>query len=92
MDWRQWFKQIASDKELTSETLRVLLVIIATLDDSFAQISQVEIAKEIGIKREQAARAIRRLVQKGIITKELRGGKLVGYRIVDTYTKEKFSV
>lgn len=73
---------VARDREVTAETLRVLLVILATAEvDKSTSISQAEMARILGMKRQNVNFAISKLVAKGIISKRIEGGKIFGYRV-----------
>jgi DNA-binding MarR family transcriptional regulator len=77
---RNWLLEIASKKDLRGEDYRVLLVLLAKADSQEVQISQVEIAKTLSVKRSQVSRAVKRLETLELIEKKTISGKLVGYR------------
>ena len=77
---RNWLLKVASKKDLRGEDYRVLLVLLAKADSQEVQISQVEIARFLSIKRSQVSRAIKRLEALELIEKKTIAGKLVGYR------------
>ena len=77
---RDWLLEIARKKDLRREDYRVLLVLLAKADSQEVQISQVEIAKTLSIKRSQVSRAIKRLEVLKLIEKKTIADKLVGYR------------
>lgn len=59
---------------LGGEELNVLLLLIAKTDfENYVNITQEELAKELGIKRPNVARALKILVQKEIIKKMKKG-------------------
>ena len=76
---RNWLLKIASKKDLRGEDYRVLLVLLAKADSQEVEISQVEIAKTLSVKRSQVSRAIKRLEALELIKKKTIAGKLVGY-------------
>lgn len=64
------FKQIAMDQEITLEAHRVLNILFAnSISESCVKISQRDICKELGMKPPNVSRAIKILINKGIITK-----------------------
>lgn len=82
MNSKEWLIGIACDREVTGEMLRVLLVVLATLETSSSSpVSQAEIGELLGMKRQNVNQAINRLVRKGILEKRVQGGKITGYRI-----------
>jgi len=81
MSWRETLEEIGKDKELSGTDFRVLFILMAHSNDGTAEITQTKIADILLIKREQVTRAIRKLCDKGIITKEVRAGKIVGYQL-----------
>lgn len=61
-------ESLAKDKDLKGETIRVLLYALSCLEyKNTIPISQVEIAEELGIKRQAVNRAFKLLEAKGII-------------------------
>lgn len=74
---------MARDRDVKSEMYRVLFVILgaATLEGYSTSISQSEIATVLDMAPQNVNCALKRLVTKGIISKRVEGGKLVGYRI-----------
>lgn len=71
---------------LNGEDLRVLLALIATLEfDNFILINQAEIARQLGMTRPAVNRAIRRLLEEGVLIKGQRVGVNVSYRLNPEY-------
>ena len=65
---------LASDQDLSKESLRVLMFLMARLDfENWIQVTQKEISEKLGIKKSNISKAISLLEQKEII---LRGAKL----------------
>ena len=65
---------LASDQDLTKESLRVLMFLMARLDfENWIYITQKEIAEVLGVKKQNISKAILLLEEKNII---LRGPKL----------------
>ena len=79
---RNWLQKIACEKKLRGEDYRILLILLAKADNQEIQISQVEIAKSLFIKRSQVSRAIKRLEALELIEKKIIADKLVGYRFL----------
>lgn len=86
MSWEKGLLTIAGDRDVTGEMLRVLLVLLAKVEvGSSTLITQAEIARILGMKRQNVSKAINRLVAKGIISKRIESGKILGYRVVDHF-------
>jgi len=79
-----YIDDIAANRNLSGEDLRVFLVLLSRLkDDSFeVQLSQAQIAQKLGKNRQNTSRAINKLVQEKIIRKHYLGNKLIGYKIL----------
>ena len=74
MNSQEALELLASDKDLTKESLRVLMFLMARLDfENWIQITQKEISEKLGIKKPNISKAVLLLEEKGII---LRGPKL----------------
>ena len=74
MNSQEGLELLASDKDLTKESLRVLMFLMARLDfENWIQITQKEISEKLGIKRPNISKAVLLLEEKAII---LRGPKL----------------
>ena len=80
--FRDWLRKIAKDKGLRGEDYRVLLILLASTESNSVEITQIEIAQSLEIKRTRVSRAIKRLTENGVIKKKLIAGKLVGYRFL----------
>ena len=74
MNSQEALELLASDKDLTKESLRVLMFLMARLDfENWIRITQKEISEKLGIKKSNISKAVLLLEEKGII---LRGPKL----------------
>ena len=80
--YKDWLEAIALNKELKWIDLRVLLVLLANIQDSNVEISQAEIARKLGVEASHVCRAIKKLIDNRIINKKHIAGKLVGYRFL----------
>lgn len=68
--------------DLGAEAYRVFFLLCARLDfENFIAVSQTEIAKELGMKRPNVSRAVRRLVDAGVLIKGPRVGRNLTYRL-----------
>ncbi len=77
---------IASDKELTLDPYRVLMVLLGRLDfENWIHISHNDIAVILSMKRPQVSRAIGLLERKGILVRGPKIGKSYGYRLNPYY-------
>lgn len=69
---------VTQNKEFGAESLRVLLVLIGTLDfDNLIIINQSEMARKLHMKPQNFHRAIKKLIKYGII---LEGDKVFGHK------------
>src|SRR5919198_6131181 len=90
---RRWFMtnqealfSLAKDKEITGECYRVLMILLGQLDfENWIYVSQKEMAEFLGLQKSQVSRAIRLLVEKGILLRSspIRGSH--GYRLNPYY-------
>ncbi len=86
MGWQVGFERLASDPELTLEAHRVMNMLLANLDfDNYIQITQKEISEALGMKKQNVSRAMKLLVDKGIIIKGPRSGRIATYRLNEFY-------
>ena len=68
---------LAQDKEITGECYRVLFVLLTELDyENYIYIPQKEIGKKLGIRPQNVHRAVKVLLQKGILLSNERGYRL----------------
>ena len=76
---------ISMDKEITGQTIRVLLMILSALEvENYITIKQVTIAKELGIQKSHVSKAMKQLVDKGIIFK-VKEGTTTAYKLNPEY-------
>ncbi|EEB8093211.1 hypothetical protein GI007_24105 [Salmonella enterica] len=69
-------------KELNGEQFKVLMMLLAELDyENFIQVAQIEIAEEIGMQKTHVSRAIRNLIDLGIIFEGPKIGRSRSYRL-----------
>ena len=65
---------LAQDKEITGECYRVLFVLLAELGyENYIYIPQKEISKKLGMRPQNVHRAVKVLLQKGILLSNERG-------------------
>ncbi len=68
---------LAQDKEITGECYRVLFVFLTELGyENYIYIPQKEIGKKLGIRPQNVHRAVKVLLQKGILLSNERGYRL----------------
>jgi predicted transcriptional regulator len=84
-DWIMAFQESLlhlAKANLSGETSRVLFFLLYKLDyENWLRISQTAIAEELGLKKQQVNRAIKQLVDKGIIVKGPKVGNSLTYRL-----------
>ena len=82
MGFQEAFGLLARDKTLTGETLRVWMHLLSILGfENFIVIEQKEISKAIGVHVPHISRAIKVLVEKGLLIKGPRVGRSCAYRL-----------
>jgi DNA-binding MarR family transcriptional regulator len=68
---------LAKDKEITGECYRVLMVLLGQLDfENYIYVPQREIAEMLEMRPQHVNRAIKRLMQKGVLLHSTRGYRL----------------
>ena len=86
MNSQEALKLIAKDKDLQGRTLRVFLYLCGILDfENLIQIPQVEICKELDLKRSNVSLAIKILVDKDILIQGPKVGRSFAYRLNPDY-------
>ena len=82
MNSQEALELLASDRDLTKESLRVLMFLMARLDfENWIYITQKEISEKLGIKKPNISKAISLLEQKGIILKGPKLGRSCAFRL-----------
>jgi hypothetical protein len=85
MTFQDSLKLIATDKDMTGQTLKVMLLLMSDLEfENYITIKQVAIAKELGIHKVDVSKAMKLLVEKGIILK-VKEGSTTGYKLNPNY-------
>ena len=82
MNSQQALELLATDKELTGENYRVLLLLLSRLDfENWIQVTQSEITEKLQMKKQNVSRAISLLEQKGIILRGPKVGRSNAFRL-----------
>ena len=69
-------------KELTGEQFKVLMLMLADLDyENFIQIAQADIAQTLGMQKTHVSRAVRALLDVGVIFEGPKVGRSITYRL-----------
>ncbi len=85
MTFQDSLEIIATDKDMTGETLKVMLLLMGNLEfENYIHIKQVELAKKLDMQKTHVSRAMRLLVNKGIILK-VKSGTTTGYKLNPNY-------
>lgn len=85
MTFQDSLEIIATDDDMTGQTLKVMLLLMANLEfENYISIKQVAIAQKLNIHKSEVSKAIRLLVEKGIILK-VKEGTTVGYKLNPHY-------
>ncbi len=103
MNSQEALELLASDKDLTKESLRVLMFLMARLDfENWIQVTQKEICEKLGIKKPNVSKAISLLERKEIIIRGAKIGRAYAFRLnpdygwkgkvrnLDEYRRDKF--
>lgn len=73
-------------KELNAEQLRVLLALLSELDyENYIQIAQIEVANNLEMQKTHVSRAIKGLVESGVIFEGPKIGRSKSYRLNPNY-------
>ena len=82
MNSQEALELLATDKELTGENYRVLLLLLSRLDfENWIQITQSEIAEKLDMKKQNVSRAISTLDSKGILLRGPKVGRSYSFRL-----------
>lgn len=82
MNSQEALEILASDQDLTKESLRVLMFLMARLDfENWIQVTQTEISEKLGIKKPNVSNAVSLLEEKGIILRGPRLGRSYAFRL-----------
>jgi predicted transcriptional regulator len=85
MTFQDSLAKIATDDDMTGQTLKVMLLLMANLEfENYITIKQVAIAKELKMHKPDVSKAMRLLVDKGIILK-VKEGTTAGYKLNPHY-------
>jgi len=83
---KNWFLALAKDAALGQEALRVMLVILAHVDNGFtAAVTIAEIARVLRKDRASVTRAIRHLIEAGAIGKVYERSRVIGFTVNVSY-------
>ena len=85
MTFQDSLEIIATDKDMTGQTLKVMLLLMCSLEfENYITIKQVAIAKKLEMDKSVVSKAMRLLVDKGIILK-IKDGTATGYKLNPHY-------
>jgi DNA-binding transcriptional ArsR family regulator len=86
MNSQEALELLATDKDLTGENYRVLLLLLSRLDfENWIQITQNEIVEKLDMKKQNVSRAILLLEEKGIILRGPKIGRSYAFRLNPYY-------
>ena len=86
MNSQEALELLATDKDLTGENYRVLLLLLSRLDfENWIQITQSDIVKTLDMKKQNVSRAILLLEEKGIILRGPKVGRSYAFRLNPYY-------
>ena len=82
MNSQEALELLASDRDLTKESLRVLMFLMARLDfENWIQVTQKEIAEKLDLKKPNISKAVSLLEEKGIILRGPKVGRSYAFRL-----------
>ncbi len=82
MNSQEALELLASDRDLTKESLRVLMFLMARLDfENWIQVTQKEISEKLNIKKPNISKAVSLLEEKGIILRGPKVGRSYAFRL-----------
>jgi predicted transcriptional regulator len=85
MTFQDSLEIIATDEDLTGQTLKVMLLLMGNLEfENYITIKQVAIAEKLKIDKADVSKAMKLLVNKNIILK-VKEGTTTGYKLNPTY-------
>jgi CRP-like cAMP-binding protein len=86
MAFKKTFLDIAADKEMTLEPLKVWLYLMSRLDfDNFLYVTQNEVADYLGMKKPHVSRAMKLLERKALILRGPKAGHSHAWRLNPDY-------
>ena len=85
MTFQDSLAKIATDDDMTGQALKVMLLLMSELEfENYITIKQVTIAEKLKIYKSDVSKAMRLLVDKGIILK-IKEGTTTGYKLNPHY-------
>lgn len=85
MTFQDSLEIIATDEDLTGQTLKVMLLLMGNLEfENYITIKQVSIAEKLKIDKADVSKAMKLLVNKSIILK-VKEGTTTGYKLNPNY-------
>jgi hypothetical protein len=86
MAFQEAFLEMAKDREMTGEVVRVLHYFFGKLDfENYIHLAQSDIAAALGLQKTHVSRAVKLLCDKGIILKGPKVGRSATYRLNSHY-------
>ena len=86
MGFQEAFARLAVDADLAGQPMRVLLFLFSRLNfENYVAVPQVEVADELGLPKETFSRAIKRLLDKGVLLKGPKLGRMQSYQLNSHY-------
>ena len=86
MTFQEAIVKVAEDKDMTHQMTRVWLIMLGKISfENWVTVPQVEIASSLGMKKSDVSRAIRRLIEKGLILRGPKIGRTSAYKLNSHY-------
>lgn len=78
--------QISEDRDMTQQMLRVWLHMLARISfENWVTIPQIEMAKRLGMQKADVSRAIKSLIEKGLVLRGPKIGRTSAYKLNSHY-------
>ena len=86
MTFQEAIVRVAEDKDMTHQMTRVWLIMLGKISfENWVTVPQIEIAASLGMKKSDVSRAIRRLIDKGLILRGPKIGRTSAYKLNSHY-------
>jgi predicted transcriptional regulator len=86
MGFQEAFIQVAEDKDMTHQMTRVWLILLGKISfENWVTVPQIEVAERLKMKTSDVSRAVKRLIDKGLILRGPKIGRTTAYKLNSHY-------
>jgi DNA-binding MarR family transcriptional regulator len=86
MGFQSAFEKLAQDADLTGQPMRVLLFLFSRLNfENYVAVPQTEVSEMLDMRKERVSEAVRKLVEKGVLLKGPKLGRMQSYQLNSHY-------